>query len=115
MKQKVLIAIVLCLLTLPGIASAKWIKDIMTYEGGGMGKVEYSHFNHLETLGKNCPTCHSPQGGKDRIFNIVRAKNPPMTMADMEAGKACGACHNGDRAFSVAEDEGNCSICHQEE
>ncbi len=30
-------------------------------------------------------------------------------MSDMEAGKACGDCHNGDKAFSVKE---NCSTCH---
>jgi c(7)-type cytochrome triheme protein len=29
-------------------------------------------------------------------------------MADMEKGKSCGACHNGIKAFALAE----CSKCH---
>ena len=31
-------------------------------------------------------------------------------MADMEKGKTCGACHNGNKAFTVA---GNCGNCHK--
>jgi len=113
MQRKTIVLLACCLLALPAMALGKWIKDVMVFETD-MGKVEYSHYKHLEFLGKNCPTCHSPQNGKDRLFNIVRDKNPTLTMADMEAGKGCGACHNGQRAFSVAEDAGNCSKCHLE-
>ena len=33
-----------------------------------------------------------------------------MTMKDMEDGQFCGACHDGDTAFSVKE---ACDSCHQ--
>jgi c(7)-type cytochrome triheme protein len=35
-----------------------------------------------------------------------------MTMKDMEAGKGCGACHNGTKAFSV-KDAASCAKCHK--
>ncbi len=35
-----------------------------------------------------------------------------LTMKDMEAGKNCGACHNGTKAFSV-KDPANCAKCHK--
>jgi len=31
-------------------------------------------------------------------------------MADMEKGLYCGACHDGQRAFTV---KGNCDKCHK--
>jgi c(7)-type cytochrome triheme protein len=31
-------------------------------------------------------------------------------MEAMESGKSCGACHDGDTAFGVAED---CESCHE--
>jgi c(7)-type cytochrome triheme protein len=35
-----------------------------------------------------------------------------MTMKDMEAGKFCGACHNGTKAFGV-KDAASCAKCHK--
>ena len=35
-----------------------------------------------------------------------------MTMKDMEAGKGCGACHNGTKAFGV-KDAASCAKCHK--
>ncbi|TYO97089.1 c(7)-type cytochrome triheme protein [Geothermobacter ehrlichii] len=101
--KRILPIAILMLLIVPGPLSARWIKDKVVFQVEATGPVEFSHYNHLEAVGKNCPTCHN------KIFNIVTKKNPDFTMADMEKGKACGACHNGDRAFSVKED---CSTCH---
>ncbi|NIQ97413.1 MAG: cytochrome c3 family protein [Desulfuromonadales bacterium] len=91
------------ILALPTIAGARWIEDKVVFETEAAGKVEFSHYNHLEAVGKDCPECHND------IFHIVADKNPTYTMADMEEGKSCGACHNGNRTFTVEE---NCSICH---
>ena len=33
----------------------------------------------------------------------------PVDVFEMEDGKSCGFCHNGKKAFSVAED---CTTCH---
>jgi c(7)-type cytochrome triheme protein len=39
-------------------------------------------------------------------------KGTEMKMADMDAGKYCGVCHTGEKAFST-KDQGNCLKCHQ--
>lgn len=97
------LAVIILLVALPATLYARWIQDKEVFQTKGAGKVEFSHYSHLEALGKNCPTCHN------QIFDIVREKNPTYTMADMAKGKSCGACHNGSRAFSVKD---NCSACH---
>jgi c(7)-type cytochrome triheme protein len=33
-------------------------------------------------------------------------------MAEMNAGKNCGACHNGEKAFK-SSDAANCGKCHK--
>jgi c(7)-type cytochrome triheme protein len=35
-----------------------------------------------------------------------------LTMDAMGAGKSCGACHNGKRAFGVMDGE-KCQTCHK--
>ena len=62
------------------------------------GPVVFSHVRHLK--GMQCNSCHS------QLYHT--GKNPTTTMADMEKGKSCGACHNGRKAFAVAE----CVKCH---
>jgi c(7)-type cytochrome triheme protein len=63
-------------------------------------------FNHSVHLAKNnnCKACHNA------IFNLSRKQR--FTMADMEKGKSCGACHRGTVTFSVANDE-YCERCHK--
>jgi c(7)-type cytochrome triheme protein len=66
------------------------------------GDVTFSHSAHIETLG-GCDSCHPD------LFKAQRGANK-ATMADMESGKSCGACHDGTTAFSVADD---CEACHK--
>jgi c(7)-type cytochrome triheme protein len=73
------------------------VKEI-TYKVKETGKVAFSHAGHLRTM--QCNSCHS------KIFKA--APNPRTTMAQMEKGKSCGACHNGKGAFKVSE----CLKCH---
>lgn len=91
------------ILLITSTAYARWIKDKSDIATKSVGQVTFSHYNHLEAVGSDCPTCHNA------IFNIVTKKNPTYTMADMQKGKSCGACHNGNRAFSTDED---CTACH---
>lgn len=100
------LVILLVLLAAPLSLQARWIKDIELFQVKDAGKVEFSHYRHLEILGNNCPSCHN------EIFHIVTSKNPEFSMKDMEKAKACGACHDGKQAFSVA-DKDNCDACHQ--
>lgn len=105
MTRRWLLLAAVLLVTLPSVLYARWIKDKVYLQTETVGKVEFSHYTHLEmeSIGRNCPTCHNS------VFHIVAKKNPVYTMADMEQGKSCGFCHNGEQAFTVKED---CTTCH---
>lgn len=63
------------------------------------GKVSFSHSRHRSMFA--CNDCHNS------IFATGSASKR-FTMADMEKGKSCGACHDAKTAFGVTE----CSKCH---
>lgn len=97
--------IMLCCLALLGMAAsvqAITIKNV-TYTTKSAGTVIFDHGYHLRQSGinNNCKACHSA------IFDVKNRSQ--ATMADMEKGKSCGACHNGTRAFHVRE----CVRCHK--
>ena len=68
-----------------------------------MGKVTFDGKNHADAK-VGCLDCHS------KIFKMKKGSNT-FTMADINAGKFCGKCHNGKRAFA-SNDPDNCAICH---
>jgi c(7)-type cytochrome triheme protein len=102
MNLRVLLIAIL-LIALPAALFARGIPDRVSIGSNATGPVEFSHNNHLQAVGKNCPSCHN------EIFHILPGKNTHYNMAEMEQGKSCGACHNGTRAFSVKAD---CANCH---
>jgi c(7)-type cytochrome triheme protein len=65
------------------------------------GEVKFSHPFHLDMF--KCADCHT------KLFPF-KAVTKVFTMANMETGKGCGACHNGKDAFSV---KGDCEKCHK--
>jgi c(7)-type cytochrome triheme protein len=75
------------------------------YAGGPMGKVTFDGKAHA-AKGLKCPDCHT----KPATFTMK--KEAKITMADMNAGKNCGTCHNGDKGFKSA-DPANCAKCHK--
>ncbi len=75
------------------------------FAGGSAGKVVFSGDTHAKA-GNKCADCH--QSG---LFKMKKGADV-MTMKDMEAGKGCGACHNGTKAFGV-KDAANCAKCHK--
>ncbi len=76
------------------------IKD-KKFKVGGAGNVNFSHSFHLEAY--KCQDCHP---------NLYRPRsgNKAASMAEMENGKSCGACHDSKTAFTVKE---NCDKCHK--
>jgi len=73
----------------------------ITFKTSG-GEASFSHDFHLQSY--KCADCHT------RIFPF-KAGVLKASMADMENGKSCGACHNkGKDAFSVQDD---CGKCHK--
>ena len=99
------ISAVFLLAALPAVLYGSRLKDEVYLQTVSVGKVEFSHYTHMEMLstGKDCTVCHND------VYHIVTRKNPAFTMADMEAGQACGFCHDGKQAFSVS---GDCTSCH---
>ncbi len=74
-------------------------KDIV-YVNNDVGNITFSHEIHTSMY--SCDECHP------HLFEPNRGANQ-ASMEEMEAGRVCGACHDGDTAFSVAE---NCEVCH---
>jgi c(7)-type cytochrome triheme protein len=74
------------------------------YPDGAMGKVIFDGKVHAEK-GLKCGDCHP-------VIFQMKKDSTPKTMADINAGKACGACHNGTKAFK-ASDAANCGKCHK--
>ena len=75
------------------------------FAGGAAGKVVFDGKAHADK-GAKCADCH--QSG---LFKMKKGETK-ATMKDMEAGKACGGCHNGTKAFSV-KDAAKCGSCHK--
>jgi c(7)-type cytochrome triheme protein len=73
----------------------------IVFKNEDLGNVTFLHDIHMEMFG--CNECHPD------LFTARRGSTR-ATMAEMEQGKACGACHDGSAAFSVAED---CESCHK--
>lgn len=74
----------------------------LAYKVKGVGDATFSHDLHLTKTGGKCKSCHNGA--------VITGKDNRVTMAQMEKGKTCGACHNGKKAFTVT---GNCDKCHK--
>lgn len=85
-------------------ASAVPPGQTVEFNGGAMGKVVFDGKSHA-AKGLKCTDCHT------KIFPMKKG-GVKMTMADINAGKFCGTCHNGTKAFK-ANDPANCSKCHK--
>ena len=68
------------------------------------GPVTFSHAFHLGK-GFKCADCHPG------LFKMQKG-GVKLTMDGMAGGKACGACHNGKKAFEVMDGE-KCGTCHK--
>ena len=69
-----------------------------------MGKVTFDGKVHADA-GLKCTNCHS------KIFKMKKG-TAEMKMADINAGKFCGECHNGGKSFKT-NDPANCTHCHK--
>lgn len=80
---------------------AEFIKFAKT---GAMAPVNFPHKMHGEK--NKCDACH---GGATPLF-AQKIGEGGTKMKDMYAGKACGACHDGKKAFKA---QGGCMKCHK--
>ncbi len=76
------------------------------FAGGTQGKVVFDGKSHA-AAGLKCPDCHT----KPKLFEMKKGADK-ITMAEINKGKFCGACHDGKKAFK-ANDPADCAKCHK--
>ncbi len=104
MRLTVIILTVMVGVALVGSAFAVGPGKTIEYGvGEPEGKVIFDGKTHADK-GLKCTDCHT------KIFPMK--KSAELKMADMNAGKSCGTCHNGQKAFSTS-DQANCAKCHK--
>lgn len=69
-------------------------------DAAGMRPVVFPHWFHRVRF--RCKVCHADLGFQ------FKAGGNEITMAKIVDGQFCGACHNGEVAWSVE----NCAMCH---
>jgi c(7)-type cytochrome triheme protein len=79
----------------------KAFKKAISYKVDGIGDVTFSHEFHTQMFG--CEQCHPG------TFAMKKTQKK-MTMDAMYAGKYCGSCHNGEKAFPSTD----CGKCHKQ-
>lgn len=101
------IGVVLLGLAAPPHAAGEALKlpaDV-TYRGaaGSPGPVVFSHETHVPLTDTRCVACHPA------LFSILRPTRG-ITHDAMNAGRQCGACHDGSKASGV---QASCEHCHR--
>lgn len=104
MKKVLFLLIAIIAVGLVGTAIAVPPGKTVEWEGKGAGKVVFEGKKHAEA-GKKCNNCHP------KVFKMKKGSTA-ITMKDLNAGKACGICHNGTDAFAT-KDAASCKKCHK--
>jgi c(7)-type cytochrome triheme protein len=79
--------------------------DIKYDKPGMPGPVTFSHESHVNQQKAKCADCHP------KVFKMKKGENN-ITQASFKEGKYCGACHNGQKAFSATA-QADCNKCHK--
>ncbi len=101
-KITVTFLVVVLMFVLSASAFAVGPGKTVEFDGKGAGKVTFTGDSHKAF---KCNDCHPA------IFKMKKGADK-MTMKEMNAGKLCGTCHNGTKAFDV-KDNANCGKCHK--
>ena len=90
------------LILTPSLIQAEYADVVLNKraEEAGVRPVLFSHWFHRIRF--RCVVCHGELGFE------MRAGANLVTMDDITDGKFCGACHDGEIAWSVE----NCDLCH---
>ncbi len=75
----------------------------LEFKGSSEGMVVFDGTAH-KNAGLSCSDCHNPV-----VFPKMKQGTVKITMNDLYAGKYCGKCHNGEKAFMIKE---HCARCH---
>lgn len=83
--------------------------DITLSDVEGKSIAVFSHNKHTSREKLRCIECHPKVFTMKVDDKLIRAGQ--LTMEEMKKGKFCGNCHNGKKAFDVA-DVNSCRRCH---
>lgn len=106
MERRTAVAAALIVISLLVVSDVRAVgpDKVLTWQGGSRGEVRFEGKEHAEE-GLDCKACHPG------IFSMKHGTTK-MTMADLNSGRYCGACHNGTAAFST-QDPKECHECHR--
>jgi len=102
MRRIILLALVVPFLA-SGVALAVSSGKTIEFTASPLGTVTFNGDSHKKAAA-SCKECHS-----EGIFPKMKQGSVKITMSDIVAGKYCGVCHNGIKAF---EAKANCERCH---
>ena len=102
MKYRVAMAWAVLLALAPGTPSAEYGDVVLNRysDKQGVRPVVFPHWFHRIRF--RCKVCHADLGFK------FQAGGNEINMLKIIDGEYCGACHNGEIAWSVE----NCNLCH---
>ncbi|MBF0540151.1 MAG: cytochrome C [Nitrospirae bacterium] len=118
MKMKlVILLVIISSITLASTAFAVPKGQTLVYTHTGDGtKIIFDGTVH-SLVGVKCSDCHGSifmSVNDAKKSNLVNGGPTKITMADIYAGKYCGACHNGKKSFAVKKDDKeSCVRCHR--
>lgn len=101
--RNLILLVVMVLFVVSGSALAVPGGKTIEFKNSPMGTVKFDGEKH-KLAGNKCKDCHN-----DNMFPAMKQGTVKITMEQIYAGKLCGVCHNGKKAF---EAKGNCQRCH---
>lgn len=103
MKKQIRGISLLLMVLLSGSAFAVGPGKSLEFKGSSEGNVIFDGTTH-KNAGLTCSDCHNQE-----IFPKMKQGTVKITMSDLFAGKYCGRCHDGKKAFMIKD---NCTRCH---
>jgi len=101
--RRMIILVVVTTFISSGLALAVQGDKVIEFKNSSMGTVKFDGALHNKAA-TGCKECHT-----DGMFPKMKQGTTKITMEEIYAGKLCGACHNGVKAF---EAKANCQRCH---
>jgi c(7)-type cytochrome triheme protein len=101
--QKFPVLMVVLLLATATLVWAVPAGKTIKFNDSPMGVVIFDGEVHKEA-GNACKDCHNAE-----VFPKRKQGTVKITMEEIYAGRLCGVCHNGKRAFDA---KSNCARCH---
>ena len=103
MTIQVAILSIILTVVVSGNAHAVGKNKALEFKGSSMGTVTFDGSKH-SSAGLVCSDCHNPE-----VFPKMKQGTVKITMNELYAGKYCGRCHDGKKAFMIKD---NCTRCH---